>query len=211
MTIEEHIAAKLAELDSPHNESVIRFTEIMHLFDDIPWATLTQTQIDFIFETHQVSIIPKGVNSDIRIITSKWVSLDTRTFKCEYNISDWFYNVEIILPTVLSPEDFATVQYIDTLKIQATLNSWLWLHSNPVIGFPPEDFIAGETPIGDVDGLNLIFTLLNTPASGTVSVFLNGQLQTEGPDKDYTRDSSTVTFLVSPTVDDIIRVSYVKQ
>ncbi len=54
------------------------------------------------------------------------------------------------------------------------------------------------------------FTLSNTPASGTLMVFLNGLVQQEGTGKDYTLSGTTVSFATAPITADIVLVYYVK-
>lgn len=54
-----------------------------------------------------------------------------------------------------------------------------------------------ETPSGTVNGTNRVFTLANTPASGSgVQVFLDGILQYNGID--YTVALATITFVAAP-------------
>jgi hypothetical protein len=71
------------------------------------------------------------------------------------------------------------------------------------------DFIARETPSGAVNGINVTYTLANTPA-GFVHVYLNGLLQDEGGGLDYTRSGGTLTFVTAPATGSKIRVSYIK-
>jgi len=54
------------------------------------------------------------------------------------------------------------------------------------------------------------FTLSNTPASGTLMVFLNGLVQQEGTGKDYTLSGTTVSFATDPVSGDIVIAYYVK-
>ena len=72
------------------------------------------------------------------------------------------------------------------------------------------DVICNEVPSGDVDGTNTTFTLANTPATGTVEVYLNGLLQAPGTGKDYTISGNTITFTEAPEPGDIILVSYIR-
>ena len=68
--------------------------------------------------------------------------------------------------------------------------------------------VINETPSGDVDGSNNIFTLANTPTTGSVLVYLNGQLQTLSDD--YGVVGTTVIFQIPPPFLSKIRVSYFK-
>jgi len=67
-----------------------------------------------------------------------------------------------------------------------------------------------ETPSGLVNGSNTVFTLANTPQSGTEMVHLNGLLQEEGAGNDYTISAATITFVTAPITDDIILVTYLE-
>lgn len=73
---------------------------------------------------------------------------------------------------------------------------------------PVPTFITRETPTGAVDGVNVTFTLANTPTAGSEQVFLNGILQEPGAGNDYTIASGTITYLTAPSTGDRIRVSY---
>jgi len=68
--------------------------------------------------------------------------------------------------------------------------------------------VARETPTGTVDGTNADFTIATSPTAGSEHVFLNGALQEDGTDADYTIVDDVITFNDSPDVDDRIIVSY---
>lgn len=70
-------------------------------------------------------------------------------------------------------------------------------------------YIVRETPSGTVNGSNLVFTLANTPESGTEQVFLNGLLQDAGSGNDYTISGGTITMQNAPDTGDKIRVTYI--
>ena len=70
---------------------------------------------------------------------------------------------------------------------------------------------ANEVPFGDINGSNVTYTLANTPASGTVMLFLNGLLQEEGAGNDYTISSDTITMVTAPLVGDIILSTYLTE
>lgn len=63
-----------------------------------------------------------------------------------------------------------------------------------------------ETPAGAVDGVNSDYTLANTPAAGTLQVYLNGQLQ-ELTD-DYTLVGAVITMVSAPLAGDKVRAIY---
>lgn len=67
-------------------------------------------------------------------------------------------------------------------------------------------FVDDETPSGDVDGVNTVFTLSKTPQTGSLKVFVGGARQriTE----DYTLSNKTITFNVAPETGSILLVDY---
>lgn len=71
-------------------------------------------------------------------------------------------------------------------------------------------FYIRETPSGTVNGTNAVFTLANTPVSGSEQVFLNGLLQEPGSGNDYQISGGTITFNAAPPSGARIRVSYIK-
>jgi hypothetical protein len=85
-----------------------------------------------------------------------------------------------------------------------TLNSWV---TGNMTG---KNFIIRETPTGSKNGTNKDFALVNTPASGTDCVFLNGILQEPGTGNDYTIATNIISFTVAPVVTDKIFVNYWK-
>lgn len=93
---------------------------------------------------------------------------------------------------VLIPSEKAVKTYVDTNALSSA------------------NFIIRETPSGSVNGSNVIFTLANTPVSGTEEVFLNGLLQEPGAGNDYTISTGTITYLTAPATGDRLRVSYRK-
>jgi hypothetical protein len=68
--------------------------------------------------------------------------------------------------------------------------------------------IYNETPIGEIDGVNKDYELSETPLMGTLQVYLNGLLQTEG--LDYTLNDKTISFTLEPLSGWIIKCSYDK-
>jgi len=69
-------------------------------------------------------------------------------------------------------------------------------------------FITRELPSGSINGTNAIFTLANTPISGSEQVFLNGVLQESGASNDYTISGSTITFNTAPEAGWKLHVNY---
>lgn len=73
--------------------------------------------------------------------------------------------------------------------------------------------VTGETPSGNVDDSNVVYTLANTPISGSEEVYLNGLLMREGDVSsggDYQISGLTITMNEAPQMNDKIRVSYLK-
>jgi hypothetical protein len=52
------------------------------------------------------------------------------------------------------------------------------------------------SPSGTINGSNVTFTLASTPTSNSLSLYLNGVLQT--PNVDYTLSGTTITFTTAP-------------
>lgn len=101
------------------------------------------------------------------------------------------------LNQVFKPNPNSTVSYIWT--------GYAWDIYTDNIGNPVSEVnvvskssteINGETPSGEVNGINTIFSLLNDPIFGTDEVYLNGLRQTR--DLDYTIDGKDITFIWAP-------------
>ena len=71
-------------------------------------------------------------------------------------------------------------------------------HESRISVLESSAFVTREIPSGSVNGTNAVFTLANTPVSGTEQVFLNGMLQNAGAGNDYTISGSTITFASAP-------------
>jgi len=70
------------------------------------------------------------------------------------------------------------------------------------------NFIDNETPSGDINGINTIFTLSQTPVSGSEHLYLNGLLQDSGMDLDYTIVGRIIEFNVPPPTGSAMLCSY---
>ena len=64
-----------------------------------------------------------------------------------------------------------------------------------------------EVPSGTINGVNVTFTILNTPI-GQIMLYLNGQYLAPGAGEDYTISTATITLAVAPIVGDKLRVNY---
>jgi len=69
-------------------------------------------------------------------------------------------------------------------------------------------FIANEIPSGNIDGINKIFILNNTPILNSVIVRLSGISQVPGTGKDYDISGQTITFFKAPQVGQEVVVTY---
>ncbi len=70
--------------------------------------------------------------------------------------------------------------------------------------------VNDETPTGTVNGSNTAFTLANTPKSGTLKVYVNGQRMQSGSGNDYTLSGVTITFTTAPPTNSVILCDYQK-
>lgn len=71
-------------------------------------------------------------------------------------------------------------------------------------------FVVNETPAGTVNGSNLVFSLVQSAAAGTLQVFVSGLMMLEG--SHYSVSGSTLTFVdpYQPITGEWVRVSYRK-
>lgn len=65
-----------------------------------------------------------------------------------------------------------------------------------------------ESVAGVTNGINVTFTLSNIPVVGTLMLFVNGVLQKQGSDADYTIVGTTITMTYPPRQDSNILASY---
>jgi hypothetical protein len=68
-------------------------------------------------------------------------------------------------------------------------------------------FVYDETPSGTVDGANTSFTLANTPVSGTLQLYRDGQLL-KGGSADYSLSGTTITMTTAPVTDSVLTAFY---
>ena len=71
----------------------------------------------------------------------------------------------------------------------------------------PSKWSMNEVPSGTINGVNVTFTILNTPI-GQIMLYLNGQYLAPGVGEDYTISTVTITLAVAPIVGDKLRVNY---
>lgn len=74
--------------------------------------------------------------------------------------------------------------------------------------YTSSQFVDNETPVGLINGLNVTFTLANTPSPVlSLQLFLNGSLQ-QGGGVDYTLVGDTITFVGAPLTGSILLAYY---
>lgn len=61
---------------------------------------------------------------------------------------------------------------------------------------------------GDVNGVNAVFTLAETPDEGSVLVYVNGVLNHPGVGNDYTIIGDTITFDLAPSTGTVLWANY---
>jgi len=91
--------------------------------------------------------------------------------------------------------------------IKYTVNGMEWSSDT---GLTSSSFVFHEIPTGNINSINVTYTLANTPIAGTVQVFLNGLLQAPGVGLDYTISGSTITFVKAPRTNSDLYVHYIK-
>ena len=74
----------------------------------------------------------------------------------------------------------------------------------------PSNFVTEETPSGTINGVNVTFTLANTPTSGTLKLYLNGLRLKSGAGNDYTLSTNIISFTTAPISGDVIIADYMK-
>lgn len=73
------------------------------------------------------------------------------------------------------------------------------------------ELVLNEVPTGAIDGVNTTYTLAYEPSTtSSVMIWLNGQLMTQGADKDYNVVTQTVTMSFAPREGDIILSMYTR-
>jgi len=120
----------------------------------------------------------------------------------------------------VSPEDVEKLRKESKKEIQKEIKSYIgnW-YQLPVRGLRratqksldafKSSFVDSEIPAGTIDGSNKVFTLANTPISGSVKVFVNGvRLKSGG--EDYTISGKTITFGTAPPTGSILLSDYRK-
>lgn len=68
--------------------------------------------------------------------------------------------------------------------------------------------LADEWPPEAINGVNDTFSLINTPITNSLELFLNGILINEGSGNDFTLSGTTITMLAIPQTGDHLRARY---
>jgi hypothetical protein len=73
------------------------------------------------------------------------------------------------------------------------------------------NIVWNECPVGDIDGVNTVFTLAFTPIDDRILVFVNGVLQErDAGNADFFLVNKTITFNRPPRINSKILVTYNK-
>ena len=93
-------------------------------------------------------------------------------------------------------------------NITAVVDERSWLDLDPgASGLTEANFEESEVPTGDLDGVDVTYTLANTPATGTLKLYLNGIRQKAGGE-DYTLATNVITWVAAPVSTDVILADY---
>lgn len=85
-----------------------------------------------------------------------------------------------------------------------------WQQIPTSAGLQNSNFVDREVPSGAINGVNVTYTLANTPVLGSEHIYLNGLLQDVGAGNDYTISGATITYLAAPLTGEKLVVSYRK-
>jgi len=110
-------------------------------------------------------------------------------------------------------EDGATTDYSITdniIKFSEPLLPGMKIHCTYyyTLEIQAKAFSDKESPQGEIDGINSIFILQNTPVEGSEHIYLNGVLQESGIENDYVISDSNITFNFSPDKGSKLRCTY---
>lgn len=170
---------------------------------------LTSAQFNLL-ENFQNNIVIPGVNSsnfiDRELISGEINNINTEfqlRFTPELNSEHIYYNG-------LLQEKGLSLDYVISGKT-VTFNSPPKTGSKLLCTYRTYseiNFIDHEYPIGEVNGINKVFELSELPKRGSEHVYLNGLLQDQGENNDYTITGKVITFNISPPTLSKITCSY---
>lgn len=120
--------------------------------------------------------------------------------------------IELVSALVIVEEGTVNADklFLSTVNQGGVLNTTavVWVAFGSFSGLTNSNFVTRETPAGTLNGINLVFTLVTAPVTGSERVYLNGQLQ--DLTADYTIATNTITFVIPPISTDSIKVNYSK-
>lgn len=146
---------------------------------------------------------PNASASALDDLTDVTVTSPTNGQVLQYNGSAW---VNGAAPSTFSGSYNDLTEKPD-LSVYA-LETDLTILENRVDTLEGHALVTKEVPVGNIDGVNAVFTLATSPVAGSEQVFLNGLLQEPGETKDYTISGSTVTFTSAPEAGWKVLVNY---
>lgn len=124
--------------------------------------------------------IRTGTITDNEVDTSIIIASGTNPFYGDQSMGSHY------LTNLLDPQndqDAATKKYVD----------------DNIVAIPT--FVINEVPTGDINGVNVTYTLAQTPTAG-LNLYLNGVYLQPGAGNDYTLATNTITMLFAPQTND---------
>lgn len=161
-------------------------------------------------EVRDISRYLRGVNSrvdslepKVRVITEDLNEVNSRVDSLEYTVNN---PTPIKDPELQSQIDLLTSQVSNLMSV---INSQQQIIENITpLGTPTFRYsvIDKEVPIGNIDGRNSTFFLVETPVPGSEVVYLNGIMQ--DPSLDYSLSENSIVFNETPMPGMTIRCNY---
>lgn len=100
----------------------------------------------------------------------------------------------------------------DNISIDIGPKGQITIGSTLPVALPVLTTVWMEIPVGDADGVNMIFTLEHRPnPTNSLMFFVNGVLQIQGESYDYILDDDTVIMLTAPNENSNIVATYTYQ
>ena len=103
--------------------------------------------------------------------------------------------------------DFNSSDFVLTTTSDQTVSVSLLKSSSSISLVAP---VFNEIPSGLIDGMNMVYTLVNAPVNSSLMLFQNGRLLREGTSSDYVLNTSTISMMSAPLEDDVLVSSYLK-
>lgn len=100
----------------------------------------------------------------------------------------------------------------DNISISTSSIGQITISSTAASSIPKSQFAWMETPVGDTDGINMVYNLQHSPnPKSSLMFYVNGVLQKQGASLDYILDADTVTMLNAPNNYSNLAATYVYQ